>query len=167
MGDPSSHGRLCLLLAAWATSVRGQMVVYVADLGTENDGSTSVIYSVTMDGSKVNGPWMDTLEADWMLPSEDQLTLPDNIQIPSNAIELTEEGLESEVPAYLPTWLETTDEQKETLPLRQSPSSLPPVEGASVGEIIELGERLSITGSYEPATLGSALHAAIASKILG
>ncbi|MCP4816715.1 MAG: hypothetical protein GY888_29740, partial [Planctomycetaceae bacterium] len=52
---------------------------------------------LTMENSKENGPWMDTLEANWMLPQEDGMTLPDETQIPSNAIEITEEGIEAEL----------------------------------------------------------------------
>ncbi|MDG2046787.1 MAG: PD-(D/E)XK nuclease family protein, partial [Halioglobus sp.] len=48
-----------------------------------------------------------------------------------------------------------------------SPSSIPAIKDARIGEIIELGERLEITGDCDPATLGSALHAVIATTILG
>jgi ATP-dependent exoDNAse (exonuclease V) beta subunit len=122
---------------------------------------------LTMNKADENGEWMDTLEADWMLPKEETLELPDGTAIPSNALELEASEHDTELPDYKPNWLTSDTPEIEKLPLRLSPSSLPPVETAGIGEIIELGERLEITGEYDPTTLGSALHAVIATTIIG
>jgi ATP-dependent helicase/nuclease subunit A len=122
---------------------------------------------LTMNNAAENGEWMDTLEADWMLPEAETLELPDGTVIPSQAIELLPSEPDIELPDYQPTWLTNDAPDIDKLPLRLSPSSIPPIETASIGEIIELGERLEITGEYDPATLGSALHAVIATSLMG
>ena len=122
---------------------------------------------ITMDSKKTSGPWIDTLGADWMLPDGENLTLPDGTDIPSRVLDLEADDSEIEVPEYAPTWLESAASGIDKLPLRLSPSSIAPLDSARIGEIIELGERLEINGEYEPATLGSALHAIIATTILG
>lgn len=122
---------------------------------------------ITMENKKEGGEWMDTLGAGWMLPTEDALLLPDSTSIPSRSLELESEGAEVDLPAYNPTWLNSTAADTEKLPLRQSPSSLAPSTKAKIGKTIALGERLEINGEYDPADLGSALHAVIATSLMG
>jgi len=110
---------------------------------------------------------MDTLSADWMLPDGEILTLPDGTDIPSRALDLAADDPEIGLPEYAPRWLASTAPSTDKLPLRLSPSSIAALDSARIGEVIELGERLEINGEYEPATLGSALHATIATTILG
>jgi ATP-dependent helicase/nuclease subunit A len=122
---------------------------------------------ITMSGKNTSGPWMDTLGSDWMLPEGNKLSLPDGTTIPSHAQELEAENPDVELPDYAPTWLANESSKSVKLPLRQSPSSFAPDNSAKIGEIIELGERLEINGEYDPSVLGSALHAVIATKLLG
>lgn len=122
---------------------------------------------LTMNKDDESGEWMNTLRADWMLPKADILELPDGTSIPTAAIELEESEADTELPQYQPTWLASEASPKDKLPLRLSPSSIPPSATASIGEVIELGERLEIIGEYDPATLGSALHAVIATTLMG
>ncbi|EED31272.1 putative UvrD/REP helicase [gamma proteobacterium NOR5-3] len=122
---------------------------------------------LTMNKNDEDGEWMNTLGADWMLPTTETLELPDGSTIPSAVIELVESEAEITLTPYRPTWLSTTASLVGKLPLRLSPSSIPPNPSATIGEVIEFGERLEITGEYDPATLGSALHAVIATTILG
>ena len=122
---------------------------------------------ITMNGKKDSGPWMDTLGADWMLPDGETHTLPDSTNIPSRYIELEASDLDTEELGYEPTWLVKPSHSADNLSLRLSPSSFAPLEGASIGETIDLGERIEITGGYDPATLGSAIHAVIATTVMG
>jgi ATP-dependent helicase/nuclease subunit A len=122
---------------------------------------------ITLDSKQTGGEWMDTLGAEWMLPGDETLTLPDGTEIPSQLLELEAVMLEAELPDYEPTWLASGAPAIDKLPLRLSPSSIAPSETATVGEIIKLGERLEINGEYDPATLGSALHAVIATTLMG
>ncbi|MEA3413721.1 MAG: UvrD-helicase domain-containing protein [Pseudomonadota bacterium] len=122
---------------------------------------------LTMDNIKKSGPWMDVLGADWMLPTGDLLCLPDGTKIPSAAIEPGPKDGEAEIPVYRPAWLETPESAAGKLPLNCSPSAFPPLEQARIGKIIDLGERLETTHDYDPAVLGSALHAIIATTLMG
>jgi len=122
---------------------------------------------ITLDSKKTGGEWMDTLGAPWMLPEAETLPLPDGTAIPSRELELQASEPDTGLPEYKPTWLTSHAPVIETLPLRLSPSAIGASATARVGEIITLGERLEIEGDYDPATLGSALHAVIATTLLG
>ena len=122
---------------------------------------------LTREGKKIGGPWMETLNADWMLPDGEELTLPDGDTIPTRCQVLAADNRLPPEPAYQPQWPDTPPPATDLLPLRQSPSAFAPLAEATVGEVIVLGERLAISGDYDPATLGSALHAVIACRLLG
>jgi ATP-dependent helicase/nuclease subunit A len=122
---------------------------------------------LTMNKADTTGEWMDTLGAEWMLPDDAALTLPDGTRIPSKSVELEESETDTETPEYQPTWLTSDAVALGTLPSRLSPSSVDPIATACMGEVIELGERLDLNGEYDPATLGSALHAVIATTLMG
>ncbi len=148
--------------AAMAQEVQEMKRLLYVSLTRARDGLI-----ITMNAKQTGGEWMDTLEAEWMLPEGDTLALPDGTVIPSRQLELEASEYDSALPAYKPEWLGGAAPAIEKLPLRLSPSSLPADEQAKVGEVIELGERLEITGEYDPAALGTALHAVIASAVLG
>ncbi len=122
---------------------------------------------LTREGKKTGGPWMDTLNADWMLPTGEELALPDGSRIPSRLQILAADHRLPPQPAYQPRWPDTPAPATDLLPLRQSPSAVAPLPGATVGQVVTLGERLPVSGDYDPATLGSALHAVIACRVLG
>ncbi|MCB1704569.1 MAG: UvrD-helicase domain-containing protein [Halioglobus sp.] len=122
---------------------------------------------ITLDARQSGGEWMDTLQADWMLPEGDTLRLPDGVGIASRQRELVASDSHTEREAYRPQWLSSTANPALKLPLRLNPSALLPSESARVSEVIELGDRLQISGEYEPDQLGSALHAVIASAVSG
>nr|MBP6724812.1 UvrD-helicase domain-containing protein [Halioglobus sp.] len=121
---------------------------------------------ITLDSKQTGGEWMDTLGAGWMLPEGDTLALPDGSVIPSR-VALQASAADNALTEYKPRWLAADVQATATLPLRLSPSSIEPGANARVGEIITLGERLEIAGEYDPAELGSALHAVIATTLLG
>ena len=148
--------------AAMAQEVQEMKRLLYVSLTRPRDGLI-----IAMNAKQNSAEWMDTLEADWMLPEGDTLTLPDGTVIPSRQLELQASEYDIELPAYKPEWLDGTVPAREKLPLQLSPSSLPADERATVTEVIELGGRLELTGEYEPAALGSALHAVIASTVLG
>ncbi len=122
---------------------------------------------ITMENNQAGGGWMDTLAASWLLPDGDTLALPDGSAIPAEYRELEALLLQQQAPDYQPSWLANDMAAIEKLPLRVSPSSAAPLATASIGEVIELGDRLQIDGDYDPAALGSALHAVIATTLLG
>jgi ATP-dependent exoDNAse (exonuclease V) beta subunit len=122
---------------------------------------------IALDEKKTTGAWMDTLQADWMLPAGDTLTLPDGTSLPARATRLEALEQTGSSPKFKPRWLKTNAPKEDRVPLRVSPSSADAAEDARIGDVLELGERLAIDGEYDPATLGSALHAVIASTVLG
>jgi ATP-dependent exoDNAse (exonuclease V) beta subunit len=122
---------------------------------------------LTMNGRADDSEWMNILGADWMLPTEETLSLPDGTAIPAEAQALeAEESLESP-PEYQPMWLANAALSRDKLPLYLSPSKALPLEGAKVTDITDLSEPLTIESDYQPDVLGSALHAVIASIING
>lgn len=122
---------------------------------------------LTREGRNSGGPWMDTLDADWMLPTGEQLSLPDGSTIPARFLALAADNRLPPQPAYQPEWPETPAPEPVLLPRRQNPSACPPLAEAAIGDVITLGERLPLDGDFDPSTLGSALHAVIACRLLG
>ena len=122
---------------------------------------------VTMNKNATSGEWMDTLGAAWMLPTDDELTLPDGSKIPTNHWDLGIQEEEVAAVDFQPQWLVTKNAAADQLPRSVSPSSAAPIDGAAAGKVIELGERLAVSGAYKPDEMGSALHAVIASYING
>jgi ATP-dependent exoDNAse (exonuclease V) beta subunit len=122
---------------------------------------------ITLDSKQTGGEWMDTLQAPWMLPDGDRLALPDGAAIPTRTRALAASEPDTAVPAYTPQWLAADAPVRDRLPLRVSPSAIAPAANARVGETITLGERLELNGEYDPAVLGRALHAVIATTLLG
>ena len=122
---------------------------------------------ITLGSKQTAGEWMDTLQADWMLPAADSLIMPDGSAIPSRTLTLAASAPDTALPEYKPTWLTTDAPAIATLPQRLNPSTIKPDATARIGEIITLGERLELDGEYDPIILGSALHAVIATTLLG
>ncbi|MFO7553449.1 MAG: UvrD-helicase domain-containing protein [Haliea sp.] len=122
---------------------------------------------LTREGKSSGGPWMDTLDAAWMLPTGDQLSLPDGSSIPTHFQALAADYRLPPQAPYQPEWPDTPAPQPTLLPRRQSPSAFPPRAEATIGDVITLGERLQLEGDFDPAILGSALHAVIACRLLG
>ena len=116
-----------------------------------------------------SGEWLDSVNADWCLPTQDSLQLPDSkINIHTEYKEL-EQSSEPDIEIKLdspPTWLTTNQSITTFLHKRLSPSSFPAIETASVSNQVTLGERISISGSPDMALLGEALHAAIGTHFI-
>lgn len=155
--NDSAEGRLAIAQEIQET----RRLLYVS-LTRPRDGLI-----ITLEGKETGGGWMDTLAADWMLPAGDALALPDGNSIPSGYVELQADAIATGLPPYTPNWLTAITTPVETLPLRLSPSAIPPCDTARIGETIVLGERLAIDGEYDPAELGRALHAVIATLLSG
>lgn len=108
------------------------------------------------------GPWIETLEAPWMVPNETatQITLPTGEVIP--LLQMPEPAGDAAVSAPEQLWWyrEPTDRQ-ERLPRTFNPSKAASPEMA-VAEMVTIGERLSIGTGPDWTTVGHAVHAAIA-----
>ncbi len=121
---------------------------------------------VPLNAKKPTGEWLESLGAAWMLPSGESLSLPNGTVIPSDCqrIEAPEEW---SVPSALEEarWVLPGDKREDLLFRNLSPSSAEPVDGAAVGDVVEIGERLEINGAADMTALGEALHALIAAEI--
>jgi len=122
---------------------------------------------LTREGGTGSGPWMDTLQAPWMLPTGDRLQLPDGTSIPARHRVLEAQDAADDSPPFRPTWTAAACSAGDRLPRRRSPSACPPLADARLGTVVTLGDRLPLNGECDPATLGSALHAVIATRALG
>lgn len=122
---------------------------------------------ITLGAIETGGEWIDTLQARWLLPHSETLMLPDGSTIPSRVQELTALTTAPMAPPYRPTWLSTAAMNALVVPLHVSPSTRATNQSARIGQIITLGDRLPISGEYDPAILGSALHAVIATTLSG
>lgn len=120
---------------------------------------------LTINRNNDRGPWMETLGSDWMLPTTHELELPDETVIPTQYLEFEDETIDAELSDFNPQWLDAPPKAMDKLRLNASPSSEPPVDSAYIKTTIELGDRVELTGEYDPADLGSCLHAVIAAKI--
>lgn len=116
------------------------------------------------------GEWLDAVGAtEWMLPEGNELELPGGSgTIPSEFKEYTDEEVTADIlinkePLF---WFPEASEKTEKLPATISPSSQVAIESARVTEVIELGERVSLSNVSDMAQFGSAIHAVIAVNMI-
>jgi len=118
------------------------------------------------------GEWLNSLAADWMLPNnkdDKELLLPVSKGKISVAFKTLSQDVAPEITSTQyqgPHWFENITPIQIKLPAKLSPSSVPPLENASISETIVLGERINLQGTPEMANLGEAIHALIATHII-
>jgi ATP-dependent exoDNAse (exonuclease V) beta subunit len=118
------------------------------------------------------GEWLNSLAADWMLPNnkdDNELLLPVSMaKIPVAFKTLSQEEIPeiNPIQTQSPHWFENITPIQIRLPAKLSPSSVSPLENASISETISLGDRISLLGTPEMANLGEAIHALIATHII-
>lgn len=110
-------------------------------------------------------PWLDTLEAAWLRPTEGLLELPGKEKVRCKKRELV-------APVSLPPspkaesipWFPPNKPRSEKLPATLLPSDFPPVS-AKAGRIHILGERIPVNGKPEMDLVGTAIHDVIAADL--
>ncbi|MDE0661445.1 MAG: UvrD-helicase domain-containing protein [Gammaproteobacteria bacterium] len=108
--------------------------------------------------------WFHSFRTDFAIPTADSLRLPNGETTPSRA-EVVELGTTEPDPLpYSPRWFERR-ERVDYPPKYVQPSSAEPVDGASVGDIIEVGERIALKGNAM-ADVGNGLHAVLAAELV-
>jgi len=112
-------------------------------------------------------PWLDCLQASWLRPDGERITLPDATTITSLTVVLTPPSDIASTqtdPTYswFPAPLSPTPKQ----PARLTPSGQAKIPGGGIGRVIDLGVRLPFVGAPDEADLGDALHAIIAAEFL-
>ena len=108
--------------------------------------------------------WFHSFSTDFTIPTADSLLLPNGDTTPSRA-EVMEAGVGEPDPLpYSPHWFERRERVDHPAKYLQ-PSSVGPVDGASVGEILEIGESIALKGNAM-ADVGNGLHAVIAAELV-
>ena len=108
--------------------------------------------------------WFRSFGTDFTIPTADSLRLPNGETTPSRAEVMEAEASEPEPLPYSPRWFERRERVEYPAKYVQ-PSSVEPQDGASVGEIIEIGERAVLKGNAM-ADVGNGLHAVIAAELV-
>ena len=108
--------------------------------------------------------WFRSFGTDFTIPTADSLRLPNGETTPSRAEVMEAEASEPEPLPYSPRWFERRERVEYPAKYVQ-PSSVEPKDGASVGEIIEIGERVVLKGNAM-ADVGNGLHAVIAADLV-
>jgi ATP-dependent exoDNAse (exonuclease V) beta subunit len=121
---------------------------------------------IPLPARKPTGEWLDTLEADWLLPEAEKLTLPDGTLIPTAFTEVTApEGWARPAEAYQARWIQPGDSVANLIKRNLSPSSAEPANEFCAGAIVELGDRIVLDGVEDITALGLAVHSIIAAEI--
>jgi ATP-dependent helicase/nuclease subunit A len=109
-----------------------------------------------------SGPWIETLDAPWLIPDETatQITLPTGEVIPLLPMPEPAGDAALSAPEQLWWYREPTGRQ-ERLPRIFNPSRAESPDMV-VAETVSIGERLSIGSGRDWATIGHAVHAAMA-----
>ncbi|MCY3620327.1 MAG: UvrD-helicase domain-containing protein [Gammaproteobacteria bacterium] len=108
--------------------------------------------------------WFHSFGTDFAIPTADSLRLPNGETTPSRA-EVMEVGTSEPQPLpYSPRWFERR-ERVDYPPKYVQPSAVGPLDGTSVGEIIEIGERIALKGNAMT-DVGNGLHAVIAAELV-
>lgn len=111
--------------------------------------------------------WLEMLGAAWFQPGSPSLTLPDGTRLAaSTRTVISPETMQREDAPTMLRWLPEAVRGSARLPARLKPSMQPPVSGAVIGEMLELGPRLVTNGSWDEAALGNVLHSLLAAEFL-
>lgn len=121
---------------------------------------------IAMPTKRPTGEWLETLAADWLLPKEEELMLPDGSRIPTDFKELEAlEGWTRPVVEYEARWVTAGIGADGLLNRNLSPSAAAPCAGIVVGEVVELGNGIQLDGVSDVPSLGQAIHGIIAAEI--
>ena len=109
--------------------------------------------------------WFATFADESLLPGGEALLLPNGDLISSAYAGLSSDADVSAPPPYAPRWFERRPRPALVLREALSPSRAPPFDGATIGEVVELGDRIVVRGD-DMNLIGSALHAIIAAELV-
>ena len=110
--------------------------------------------------------WITTFGSDHLLAAGDSLALPEGDPIPADCRDLAGAGHAPPSPApFTPSWF--VERTPADFPLRErvNPSEAKAIEGASVGEIVDVGPRI-VLHSDDIGRIGTALHGVIAAELI-
>jgi ATP-dependent helicase/nuclease subunit A len=121
---------------------------------------------IALPAREVRGDWwLNAFATPEMLPSGDEFRLVTGDVISTGYAELSLGTAIPAAPPYAPRWFDRRPRQP--APPREivSPSRAPPIVGAKVAEIVDLGARVAVRGD-DMTIIGSALHRIIAAELI-
>ncbi|MCY4515137.1 MAG: UvrD-helicase domain-containing protein [Candidatus Tectomicrobia bacterium] len=147
--------------ASATASSEGRRLAYVGMTRARD----TIIMAVPASGPR-KGAWIDTFNGSHLFPTGSEHPLPVGEPIPSALADLATTEFAAPTPTtFIPTWFLKHSPSVIRLRERLSPSEAGPVEGAKVGNIVELGPRIAVH-SDDMGKIGTALHAAIAAEFV-
>ena len=114
--------------------------------------------------SAAKGKWMQSFMQEFAIPKSNATLLPNGIRIPTRSEAIAAAADQRSAIAYQPRWFLHRARQTQTRRFLQ-PSSLPPVAGARIGQVVDFGERIPLDGN-DMADVGAGLHAVIAAEFV-
>ena len=121
---------------------------------------------IALPAKRPKGEWLESLEADWLLPDGAALTLPNGQSIPIAFAEIIAADDWAAKPAlYEARWVKPREAASDLVRHNLNPSTAEPAGDIRAGEIVELGRRVSLDGVKDVTALGQAVHAIIAAEI--
>lgn len=128
---------------------------------------------LTTDKNPIINPkgWLSLTGADWLLPNSAALQLPADkshktMKIKTASLEFDEIEPKFKKVNFKPQWFNDYPDYTDKFIESISPSSAEMKKNAAVGELISIGERMSIAGSPDMSEVGNAIHAIIAAKCI-
>ena len=147
--------------ASATASAEGRRLAYVGMTRARD----TIIMAVPASGPS-KGAWIDTFSGSHLLPAGNEHPVPGGEPIPSALVDLATTDFAVPVTTpFKPTWFLKRSPSVLRLHERLSPSEAGLVEGATVGNIVELGPRIAVH-SDDMGKIGIALHAAIAAEFV-
>ena len=147
--------------ASAAANAEGRRLAYVGMTRARD----TIIMAVPASGPR-KGAWIESFSGGHLFPTGNEHPLPGGEPIPSALVDLATTDFAAPAPApFKPTWFLKRSPSVLRLRERLSPSEAGPVEGATVGDIVELGPRIAVH-SDDMGKIGIALHAAIAAEFV-
>jgi ATP-dependent exoDNAse (exonuclease V) beta subunit len=112
--------------------------------------------------------WMETLNSEWMLPTDSKMLLPDGQKIPTacRLFDVQDSETYYEPPPYQPHWFVPRKEKTKKLPALLHPSNMQEVKDAKIIESKKIGMQLGLNGSPNMNLIGQAMHNLFAAEII-
>ena len=147
--------------ASAAANAEGRRLAYVGMTRARD----TIIIAVPASGPR-KGAWIESFSGSHLFPTGNDHPLPGGESIPSALVDLATTDFAVPAPTpFRPTWFLKRSPSVLRVRERLSPSEAGPVEGATVGNIVELGPRIAVH-SDDMGKIGIALHAAIAAEFV-
>lgn len=113
-------------------------------------------------------PWLDCLDASWLLPQDGPLVLPDGETVACRVRDLAApESWAPLVPQKTFNWFPKRAQWTAKQPAHLQPSGVDPLASAQIARNLQVGQRLVLTGTPPMNVLGTACHDVIATLTAG